>query len=173
MIRAIWRILPNLLTFIGVLAAGFTAATAPHWWSAIFLILSLLLGGVDGDVAIFQNAANRMGATLDSVADRISEIFWAIAFYRLGVPVAWVFAFAALAAFQEYAKTRLASIEIQNVRLVTLVDRPVRASSLCIAILVYQFTSSHTWVTALAVGLTVLQAVSFLLVLHFASKQLR
>ena len=164
--------MPNLLTLMGVLAACVTAVTAPHWWSAIFLVLSLLLSGIDGSSVFPQYSTSNMSATLDSIADRISEIFWAIAFYRLGVPVAWVFAFAGLAAFQEYAKARLASVGTRNVGLVTLSDRPVRASFLFIAILVYQFTSSHTWVTALAAGLTLMQAVSFFLLLRFAYKQL-
>lgn len=167
------RIRPNLLTLIGMLAAVATATTAPRWWSALFLIVSLFCDGIDGSVAIFQNRANRMGATLDAVTDRISEIFWAIAFYRLGAPLVWVLGFAALAAFQEYARARLTSAGVDDVGVVTPAERPVRASFLFIAILAFQFRFAHAWVTPMAIGLTFLQAFSFLLVLRFASKRLR
>lgn len=164
--------MPIFLTLVGVLSAGLTASTAPHWWSAIFLLVSLILGGADGSASYNQNSSSRLNLTLDSVLNRISEVLWAIAFYRLGGLAAWVFAFAALAAFQEYAKARLAASEMQNVHLVTLADRSVRAIFLFIAIFVYQLTSSPTWVTSLAIGLTVVQAISFLLLIRFAYKEL-
>lgn len=167
------RITPHIFTLIGVLTAGATAMTAPRWWSALFLLISLFCDGIGGSVAIFQNRTSRVAAILDAVADRISEAFWAIAFYRLGVPLAWVLSFAALAAFQEYARARLASAGIHVVGVVTPAERPVRASFLFIAILALQFTFTNAWVTPIAVVLTLLQAFSFLLLLRFASKQLR
>ena len=170
--RAILRIIPNLFSFISVFVAGVTAATVPHWWSVIFLVFSLYLGGNGGRLANRQNRTSRMSLAVGAVSDRISEIFWAIAFYRIGAPLAWVLAFAALAAFQEYAKVRLASAMMQHVAFNTVAERPTRAGFLFIAILTYQITVSHAWMMALAAGLTLLQAVSFLLLLRFAYKQL-
>jgi len=105
--------------------------------------------------------------------NRITEVFWAIAFYRLGTPLSWVFAFAALAAFQEYAKAKIISIGVQNIDLHSIVNRQTRASFLFIAILIYQYSPSHSWVTAVAALLTVVQALSFLLLLRVAFKRLR
>jgi archaetidylinositol phosphate synthase len=172
MTRGILRIWPTLATIMGLVAAAATAATSPHWWSAIFLVLSLLLSRFDKNSANYLDPKGRMRRTIDAIADRISDVFWAIAFYRLGVPVAWVFAFAALAVFQEYAKVRFTLVGMQHVGLVTMADRAVRAGFLFIAILLYQFTDLHMGVMGLAVGLTLLQTLSFLLFLRFAFKQL-
>lgn len=167
------RITPNIFAFVGLISAGLTAFSILHWWSAIFLVVSLFFGGVFSGDLVDQTLLNGFNATVDSVLNRISEVLWAIAFYRLGAPVAWVFAFAALAAFQEYAKARLVVDQLQNVRLVTLADRPVRAIFLLVAILAYQITASSSWVTSLAIGLTVMQATSFILFARFAYKELR
>jgi len=172
MIRPIARNLSVSGTFIGLLAACVTAATVPHWWSVAPLLLSLLLGGVDERAVSRRLVTDQLRSTLAAMADRISEVLWAVAFYRLGAPAASVLAFASLAAFQEYAKVRLASIGIGKTRLISMADRNVRGGSLFIAILLYQFAPAHTWVTGLAVAMTIVQAVSFIFLLRFAYKQL-
>ena len=173
MIRPIVKVMPSPFNFMGLIAACLTAATVPHWWSEIFLILSLVLGGFKGRWIWLQSPTSKLGATISSIMNRITEVFWAITFYRLGTPLTWVFAFAALAVFQEYAKARIASTGLQNNDLASLVNRQTRASFLFIVILVYQYSHSHTWVTAIAVVLTFLQALSFFLLLRAVFKQLR
>jgi len=162
------RITPNILTFLGVLCAGFTAATSPHWWCAVLLAFSLFFDGIDGSVAIIQNRASKLGATWDGLADRISEALWAVAFYRLGVPLSWVLIVSALAAFQEYARARMGSLGVHEVGVVTPAERPVRASFLFCAIV-----APHAWATTFAIALGLLQALSFFLVVRFAFRKLR
>ena len=157
---------------MGLIAACITAATVPHWWSEIFLILSLVLGGFQGRWITLRSPTSPFGTTISSVMNRVTEVFWAIAFYRLGTPLTWVFAFAALAAFQEYAKAKITAIGTQNIDLDPIVNRQTRASFLFIAILIYQYSSSHSWVTAVAALLTVVQALSFLLLLRVSYKRL-
>jgi archaetidylinositol phosphate synthase len=171
--RPIVKIMPSSYNFMGLLAACITAATVPHWWSEIFLILSLLLGGFKGHWITLRSPTSALGTTISSVMNRITEVFWAIAFYRLGTPLTWVFAFAGLAAFQEYAKAKITSIGIQSIDVNTMVNRPTRSSFLFMAILIYQYSPSHTWITAIAAVLTFVQALSFLLLMRVAFKQLR
>lgn len=166
------RIGPSVITLMGAIAAAATALFAPHWWIAPILAFSLICDGVDGSVAIIQNRVSKMGAVLDAIADRVAEIFWAVAFYRLGAPLTWVLALWLVASLQEYARARLASTGSDEVGIVTPAERPVRASFLFIAILAWQFRLTHEWVSALAISLTLLQFLSFILVFGLARKRL-
>ena len=167
------HITPNVLTTIGVLSAGLTAITSPHWWALIFLALSLIADGIDGSVAIYTERTSATGAVWDGIADRISEALWAIAFYRLGVPLSWILALACFAGFQEYARARLASLGVADVGVITPGERPVRASFLTVAIVAFHISFSHNWPTAIAMVLTLVQIISFLLVLRFAVNSLK
>ncbi|MCX6429000.1 MAG: CDP-alcohol phosphatidyltransferase family protein [Actinobacteria bacterium] len=161
------RITPNLLTSSGIACAIAAAWSSPHSYAALFLALSLFFDGIDGSLAIYQEITSRKGAIWDGIADRISEFFWAFALYRLGVPVAWVLALVALASFQEYARARVVGAGVKEVGVVTPAERPVRASFLFCALL-----APITWATTFAIALTVLQGVSFFLVLRFAYQRL-
>jgi len=167
------RITPNVLTTIGVLSAGVTAWVSPNWWCLIFLAISLIADGIDGSVAIYSGRTSASGAVWDGLADRISEALWALAFYRLGVPLGWVLALASLAAFQEYARARLASLGVSEVGIVTPGERPIRASFLAVAIVSSQINFAKEWPTPIAIILTVVQLVSFVLVLRFAFRSLK
>lgn len=167
------RIKPNVITFCGVIAAGATAIYSPHWWSALFLALSLLCDGIDGSVAIIDKHISKMGAILDALADRLSDAFWAIAFYRLGTPLVWVLAMWGFTVFQEYARARLSALGVFEVGVITPAERPVRASFLLVAIVAWHLSFSRGWTTPLAACLTFLQAISFFLVLRFAHKELK
>ena len=73
---------------------------------------------------------------LDSVADRIGEFFWLVAFYLLGAPI-WIIGVAWVAAFsQEYVRARIAGLGDFRIDIVTISERPVRASFLGIAMVV-------------------------------------
>lgn len=166
------RISPNAITFLGLVAAAGTALYSPHWWIAFTLLFSLLCDGIDGSTAILQNKVSKLGATLDSVSDRISEALWAVAFYRLGAPLTWVVALWIVAAFQEYSRARLGSEGIREIGVITPAERPVRAAVLFVAIFVARIPSPHNWLYAIAVFMTLLQAFSFGLILRFARKSL-
>lgn len=167
------RISPNSVTYLGVALAAGTAFYSPRWWIVFLLLFSLLCDGVDGSIAIVQNKVTAFGATLDSVADRISEALWAVAFYRLGAPLTWVVALWLVAALQEYARARLGSEGIGLIGVVTPAERPVRAMILFVAILAAQFDSTANWLAEIAIAMTLLQAFSFGLVFKFARKNLK
>jgi CDP-diacylglycerol--glycerol-3-phosphate 3-phosphatidyltransferase len=128
------RVTPNLLTFAGLFFAIALWQFANSWLAAIFLVLSLFFDGIDGSLAILQKKTSKFGAFTDSFVDRISEFFWALALYKLGAPASLVFV-ALLATFiQEYLRARSGGLGHSEVGIVTICERPVRASLIFIAI---------------------------------------
>ena len=128
------KVTPNLLTFAGLVSAVALWKFADSWIAAIFLVLSLFFDGIDGSLAIVSKVTSKFGAFTDSFVDRLSEIFWALALYKLGTPAALVF-FALLATYiQEYLRARAGGLGYEEVGIVTICERPVRASLIFIAI---------------------------------------
>ena len=128
------KVTPNLLTFAGLVSAIALWQFADSWIAAIFLVLSLFFDGIDGSLAIVSRATSKFGAFTDSFVDRLSEIFWTLALYKLGTPAALVF-FALLATYiQEYLRARAGGLGYEEVGIVTICERPVRASLIFIAI---------------------------------------
>jgi len=131
------RISPNWISLLGVVASIFTYAEAHKDYCLVLLALALLCDGIDGTIAILTNKATKRGAMVDAICDRLSEALWAFAFYRLGAPAwlvgaAWVLAFT-----QEYSRARIAGLGEYRIDVVTIAERPVRATFLALAILAY------------------------------------
>ena len=164
------RISPNVLTFLGLIGAVATAVTSQTVWAIFFLVFSLFCDGIDGSVAIFQQRESNWGATLDAVADRISEAFWFFTLFAIGVP-AWIpIILWSIASFQEYARAKLKSLGVSDLGVVTPAERPIRASFLFIALILnYMDIPGVTW---LSIGFLVVQIYSFVSVVVFARSQL-
>ena len=171
LVATLLRISPNLLTVLGLISAAMSALTATSWWAVFFLVFSLFCDGIDGSVAIFQKRDSAWGATLDSVVDRISEAFWLYALYVIGVPAWLAIAIWSVAAFQEYARAKLSSLKIKDIGVVTPAERPVRASFLFMALIMWQLNIPG--VVLISWLFLVLQAVSFAMVIRYARAQLR
>ena len=156
------RVTPNLLTFAGLFFAIALWQFANSWAAALFLVLSLFFDGIDGSLAILQKKTSKFGAFTDSFVDRISEIFWALALYKLGAPAALVFVALLATYVQEYIRARSGGLGHNEVGIVTICERPVRASLIFIAII------------ANLVGLDLVAAVSIIWVAmqNFALLQL-
>jgi CDP-diacylglycerol--glycerol-3-phosphate 3-phosphatidyltransferase len=170
LICTLLRISPNTLTLFGLLGAVATAVTAHSAWAIFFLVFSLFCDGIDGSVAIFQHRDSKWGATLDSVADRISEALWFYALYAIGVP-AWIpITLWSVAAFQEYARAKLISLGVSDIGVVTPAERPIRASFLFIVLILNQLSLPGT--TALSIAFLVVQIYSFISVVRFSRSQL-
>ena len=158
------QISPNVLSLIGVIASIFTYLEAQRNFAVFILALSLLSDGVDGTVAILSGKEGKRGAMVDAICDRIGETFWALAFYVVGAP-AWIVASAWLFAFtQEYARARIAGLGDFRIDLVTVAERPVRASFLAVALLAFDFNISA--VTTLATVWAVVQGISLVAVMR-------
>ena len=170
LICTLLRISPNALTLLGLLGAVATALTAHSAWAIFFLVFSLFCDGIDGSVAIFQHRDSKWGATLDSVADRISEALWFYALYAIGVP-AWIpITLWSVAAFQEYARAKLISLGVSDIGVVTPAERPVRASFLFIVLILNQLALPGA--TALSIAFLAVQMYSFVSVVRFSRSQL-
>ena len=129
------RVTPNLLTFAGLFFAIALWQFANSWPAALFLVLSLFFDGIDGSLAILQKKTSKFGAFTDSFVDRISEVFWALALYELGAPATLVFIALLATYIQEYLRARAGGLGHEEVGIVTICERPVRASLIFIAII--------------------------------------
>jgi phosphatidylglycerophosphate synthase len=131
------RISPNLLTLLGLLTAAAMAFSDYAEIALLLLVTSLIFDGIDGSVAIVQGRESNWGSLLDSLADRISEAFWLYMGWKIGIP-AWIaISMWTIASTQEYARARLASLGHHEIGVVTPTERPVRASFMAIALLIY------------------------------------
>ena len=128
------RVTPNLLTFAGLFFAIALWQFANSWAAALFLVLSLFFDGIDGSLAILQKKTSKFGAFTDSFVDRISEVFWALALYKLGAPASLVFVALLATYVQEYIRARSGGLGYNEVGIVTICERPVRASLIFTAI---------------------------------------
>ena len=154
------RVTPNFLTFAGLAAAIALWQYANSWSAAMFLVLSLFFDGIDGSLAIISMATSKFGAFTDSFVDRLSEFFWALALYKLGAPAIFVF-LALLATYtQEYLRARAGGLGYEEVGIVTICERPVRASLIFIAI-VANFLNFH-FVTAISIIWVAMQFIALL-----------
>jgi len=154
------RITPNFLTLAGLLTAIALWQFANNWTAALFLTFSLFFDGIDGSLAIVSRVTSKFGAFTDSFVDRLSEFFWALALYKLGAPAILVF-IALLATFtQEYLRARAGGLGYEEVGIVTICERPVRASLVFIAI-VANFLNFH-FVTAISIIWVAMQFIALL-----------
>ncbi len=171
LICTLLRITPNVLTLLGLLSALATAFTATSWWAISFLLASLFFDGIDGSVAIYQKRQSELGVLLDSIAHRISEALWLFALYRIGVPAWLAITLWSVAAIQEYARARLASLGVRDLGVITPAERPVRASFLVLALVAWHI--SIPGVIILGYIFLLVEIYSFILVMRYARAQLR
>jgi CDP-diacylglycerol--glycerol-3-phosphate 3-phosphatidyltransferase len=171
LIATLLRISPNLLTLLGLVSAIGTAVIPHSYWAIALVALSLLFDGIDGSVAIFQRRESAWGATLDSVADRISEAAWAYALYQVGIPLELAVGLWLAASVQEYARARLAALGVKDLGVVTFAERPMRASLLFVILIAWQLDVPG--LAAIAGAFLVLQIIGALQVMRFGYKQLR
>ena len=160
---------PNGLTLIGLLLS---CAAIPDPTLALVLVpLSLACDGIDGSLALIQQRTSRLGSLFDSLADRIAEAAWLSIFFRIGAPLWACIAMWTLGATQEYARARIASLGVSDLGVVTPMERPMRASALFIALVIHQLEWSFA--SEILFIAVVLQLISVLLVVRFASQSLR
>jgi archaetidylinositol phosphate synthase len=126
------RISPNGLTYLSLLLGiGFVIYIDSNW-AILFLVLSLAADGLDGSLAIISQKVSKWGAALDAVIDRCVEGLWFFGVYLLGAPLE-VLLMVWLASFiQEYMRARAGGLGVHEIGIVTISERPVRASFILI-----------------------------------------
>jgi len=167
----LFRITPNIVTTIGLLASALIYFTSYTSQLIALVLFSLICDGVDGSLAIYGDRASKFGELYDSIADRLSEAFWLMGASFVGVPVRWAIAIWVLGATQEYARARLASLGYTEIGVVTPTERPVRAIFVIAVTLTFWF--GYEIATELAIGFTALSAISLLIVMRMARSILK
>jgi archaetidylinositol phosphate synthase len=157
------RVTANSMTVFGVIIAFLlivalrdegSEQAVPLLIAALLLVISLAADGVDGSLALVTGDVSRRGAALDAIADRLAESFWAFAFIQIGadyrvVVIAWL-----MAQTQEYIRARLGGLGVSEIGVVTVSERPVRASFLAVALVIALIYAASGGGEILAVTLT-------------------
>lgn len=157
------KVTANSMTVFGVIIALLlivalrdegSKQAAPLLIAALLLVISLAADGVDGSLALLTGHVSRRGAALDAIADRLAESFWAFAFIQIGadyrvVVMAWL-----MAQTQEYIRARLGGLGVSEIGVVTVSERPVRASFLAVALVIALIYAASGAGEILAVTLT-------------------
>jgi len=129
------RVAPSAVTTAGlVLCWCVPAAVSPDGTAgrvgaalgAVLVLLAALADGLDGAVAVVSGRASRLGLVYDSVADRLGEAAWLLAFWPVGAPAWLVVAAGGASWLQEYARARASTAGMSEIGVVTVSERPTR-----------------------------------------------
>lgn len=165
------RITPNILTILGLFFGVLLYANAETFWAPALLVLSLICDGIDGSLAIVTNKSTKWGAILDSTVDRLTEIFWVLALYKVGADLKLLIIVLLAASVQEYMRARAAGLGVSEVGIVTFAERPVRASFVFIVFISLQF--NFTIYNQIIICWLALQLISLFMLSRFTYFKLR
>ena len=165
------RITPNVLTILGLLFGVLLYANAETFWAPALLVLSLICDGIDGSLAIVTNKSTKWGAILDATVDRLTEIFWVLALYKVGADLNLLIIILLAASVQEYMRARAAGLGVSEVGIVTFAERPVRASFVFIVFISLQF--NFTIYNQIVICWLALQLISLFMLSRFTYSKLR
>ena len=164
------RVTPNALTILGLVFGILLYMNSNAIWAPLILLISLICDGVDGSLAIITRQSSKWGALLDSVVDRLTEVFWVFALYSLGVDSKILITVLILASTQEYLRARAGGVGLKQVGVVTVAERPVRASFIFIALVAFNLNLEI--LNQITFVWLILQAISFLTVVRFTAAKL-
>jgi len=164
------RVTPNTLTLLGLFFGVALYLNAKSIWAPVLLVLSLTCDGVDGTLAIVSGKSSKWGAVLDSLVDRITEVFWVLALYKIGADLYLLIVVAVFALLQEYLRARAAGLGLAQVGIVTFAERPVRASFIFVSLIAWQLKMPI--INQITLLWLLLQVVSFMMVSRFTYQHL-
>ena len=122
-------------------------------------------------MAILTKKSTKWGAILDSVVDRLTEIFWVLALYKIGADLKLLVLVLLTASLQEYVRARSAGLGVSEVGIVTFGERPVRASFVFVVFISLQF--DFTIYNQIILFWLVLQLLSLFTLVRFTYSKLR
>ncbi|HET6214954.1 MAG TPA: CDP-alcohol phosphatidyltransferase family protein [Micromonosporaceae bacterium] len=134
------RVTPMALTAAGLIlnVAAIGAAAAGGGWPAIaalFVVLGAVADSVDGAVAVLTERTTRLGYLYDSLANRVAELCWLVAFWVLGAPT-WVLVICGgLAWLHEYIRARATAVGLTEVGAMTVGESVGRISITVVGLL--------------------------------------
>ncbi|MGW5055005.1 CDP-alcohol phosphatidyltransferase family protein [Actinokineospora sp. NPDC004072] len=127
--RPVLPVAPDALSAAGVAAAACAVAVAAlGWtWAALALVLvSGLLDGIDGAVALRTGRARPLGAVVDAVADRLADLCLIAVLVVLGGDARLAVVVAAAVLLHEYARARAQGAGMGSAGAITVAERPTR-----------------------------------------------
>ncbi|MDX3659037.1 CDP-alcohol phosphatidyltransferase family protein [Streptomyces sp. ID05-26A] len=132
------RVHPDLLSVAGVVAVGGAAAVAfaGGRWPLLALVLVVaggVLDGLDGAVALRTGRARPVGAVIDAVADRLSDLGLVLVLFALDAPAWWCAGLGVALLLHEYARAKAQSVGMTSAGAVTVAERPTRMIVVAVA----------------------------------------
>jgi CDP-diacylglycerol--glycerol-3-phosphate 3-phosphatidyltransferase len=129
--RRVDRVPPDALSLAGVVAAAsavVVAAQAGRWpLVALALVVAAgVLDGLDGAVALRTGRARPLGAVVDAVADRLTDLCLVAVLLVLGAPGWAGAALGAAVLLHEYARARAQGAGMGSAGAVTVAEKPTR-----------------------------------------------
>jgi phosphatidylglycerophosphate synthase len=125
------RVAPDAVTVVGLLVAlsALVPAAAGGRWALVvpvLVVVSAMVDGVDGAVAVLTGRSTRWGAVLDAVCDRLADAAYCAVLWLLGAPGWLVVAAAGTGWLHEYVRARAGAAGMTGVGRVTVAERPTR-----------------------------------------------
>jgi phosphatidylglycerophosphate synthase len=119
---------PAAVTGAGVLLSASVPVLAGQSTGRLGLaaVFVLLADSVDGAVAVISGRTSRLGYLYDSLADRVSEACWLVAFWVVGAAAPLVVLVGAVCWLHEYVRARAAAAGMREIGVVTVGERPTR-----------------------------------------------
>ncbi|WP_433385133.1 CDP-alcohol phosphatidyltransferase family protein [Actinoplanes sp. CA-142083] len=127
--------------------------------AGVLVLLAALADGLDGAVAVVTGRASRLGYVYDSVADRLGEAAWLLAFWLAGAPGWLVVTAGAVSWLHEYARARATAAGMTEIGAVTVAERPTRVLIAIFGLLLTFFSglvitvAAGLWLALAVVGL--------------------
>jgi phosphatidylglycerophosphate synthase len=127
------RMPPSAVTLVGVVLCVFvplaaTGSPSGPFTAAVFVLLAAIADSVDGAIAVAAGRSSRLGYVYDSLADRVGEAAWLVAFWLVGAPGLVVATAGALSWLHEYLRARAVSAGMREIGAVTVGERPTRVA---------------------------------------------
>ncbi|MET0233705.1 MAG: CDP-alcohol phosphatidyltransferase family protein [Kibdelosporangium sp.] len=137
-IRLVSAVHPDIWSLAGIVSGG--GAVAAAWsgklWPLVALVLVILTGvldGLDGAVALRTGRARPLGAVVDAVADRVTDLCLVLVLLALGAGPWWCAGLAAAVMLHEYARARAQGVGMTSAGAITVAERPTRIIIVVIA----------------------------------------
>ncbi len=127
------RVGPTAVTTAGLVlcvAVPFAVLLGPGGLllGGLIVLLASFADGLDGAVAVVTGQVSKIGYVYDSVADRLGEAAWLVAFWMAGVPAWLVVTAGGVSWLHEYVRARATAGGMREIGAVTVGERPTRVS---------------------------------------------
>ncbi|MFD0483755.1 CDP-alcohol phosphatidyltransferase family protein [Kineococcus sp. GCM10028916] len=123
------------------------------------LVIAGIFDNLDGAVAVMTGRTSRRGALLDAACDRVGDAACAVVLWGCGAPAWLVLTAGGFAQLQEYLRARGQGLGVDDVRIVSVAERPVR---LAIAASCAAATAVVVWLDWATLGAGVWAVLGFI-----------